>query len=139
VDLSPAMVELARKRAVYDALVVAELTAYLREHLASFDVIVSADTLVYFGALEEVIAAAAGALRAGGLFVFTLEHGTGESGPGYRLETHGRYTHTRPYVERLLASSGLEPVIERAELRLETGVPVVGLVIRARKASADGR
>lgn len=99
----------------------------------------SADTLVYFGALEEVIEAAAGALRAGGVFVFTLEHGTGESVPGFRLEKHGRYTHARAYVERLLVSSGLAPEIVTAELRLETGVPVAGLVIRARKASADDR
>ena len=54
--------------------------------------IVSADTLVYFGALDEVIAAAAGALRPGGLLIFTLEHGDGASAPDYHLETHGRYT-----------------------------------------------
>ena len=39
----------------------------------AFDVIVSADTLVYFGALEEVVAAAAKALRPGGVLVFTVE------------------------------------------------------------------
>ena len=139
IDLSAGMLAQAREKQVYDELLQVEITEYLRARRDAFDIIVSADTLVYFGALEEVIAAAAGALRAGGVFAFTLEHGTGESGPGYRLETHGRYTHARPYVERLLASSGLEPVIERAELRLETGVPVAGLVIRARKASADGR
>jgi len=34
-------------------------------------------------------------------------------------------------VERLLATAGLEPVIERAELRKESGLPVAGLVVRA--------
>ncbi len=139
IDLSAGMLAQAREKQVYDELLQVEITEYLRGRRDAFDIIVSADTLVYFGALEEVIAAAAGTLRAGGLFVFTLEHGAGEPGPGYRLETHGRYTHTRPYVERLLVSSGLEPTIERAEPRLETGVPVAGLVIRARKASAGGR
>jgi len=139
IDLSAGMLAQAREKQLYDELLQVEITEYLRSRRDAFDIIVSADTLVYFGALEEVIAAAAGALRAGGLFVFTLEHGTGESGPGYRLETHGRYTHTQPYVERLLVSGGLEPTIERAELRLETGVPVAGLVIRARRASAEGR
>ena len=38
----------------------------------------SADTLVYFGDLEPVLAAAAGALRPNGLFVFTLEHAAGD-------------------------------------------------------------
>jgi len=42
------------------------LTEYLRGHTAAFDVIISADTLVYFGRLEEVVAAAANALRPGG-------------------------------------------------------------------------
>jgi len=139
IDLSAGMLAQAREKQVYDELLQVEITEYLRGCRDAFDIIVSADTLVYFGALDEVMAAAAGALRAGGLFVFTLEHGTGESGPGFRLEMHGRYTHAREYVERLLLSSGLEPAIECAELRLETGVPVAGLVIRARKASADGR
>ena len=51
----------------------------------------------------------------------------------YRLEVHGRYSHGRAYVERLLASAGLRPSIIQAELRLEAGVPVPGLVIRAAK------
>ena len=139
IDLSAGMLVQARAKQVYDELLQVEITEYLRARKDAFDIIVSADTLVYFGALEEVIAAAADALRAGGLFVFTLEYGTGEAGPGFRLEMHGRYTHARAYVERLLVGSGLEPAIECADLRLETGVPVAGLVIRARKAPADGR
>jgi predicted TPR repeat methyltransferase len=139
IDLSAGMLAQARGKQVYDELLQVEITEYLRGRRDAFDIIVSADTLVYFGVLEDVIAAAAGALRAGGLFAFTLEHGTGESGPGFRLEMHGRYTHARAYVERLLVRSGLEPEIVSADLRLETGVPVAGLVIRARKASAEGR
>ena len=53
------------------------MTEYLRAAPDAFDVIVSADTLVYFGALEDVLAAAAGAFRPGGLLIFTLEHGVG--------------------------------------------------------------
>jgi predicted TPR repeat methyltransferase len=73
VDLSAKMLEQARERGVYDELVKGELTAYLQSSPGMFDVIVSADTLVYFGALEEVIAAAARALRPDGYFVFTVE------------------------------------------------------------------
>jgi predicted TPR repeat methyltransferase len=133
VDLSPGMLTQAREKQVYDELLQIELTAYLRSHRDSFDVIVSADTLVYFGALDNVIAAAAGALRSGGVLIFTLEHGTSASAPDYHLETHGRYTHARPYVEGLLEANGLTPEIGQAELRMESGVPVAGLVVRARK------
>ena len=74
VDLSEGMLAHAKEKNVYDALVKAELTEYLRDNSEAFDLIVSADTLVYFGDLEGVLAAAAGALRPNGLLVFTLEH-----------------------------------------------------------------
>ena len=121
---------------LYHTLVKAELTEYLRDNREAFDLIVSADTLVYFGDLKDVVAAAAGALRPNGLFVFTLEHAVGGgAGVDYRLELHGRYSHARAYVERLLAASGLQPKIVQAELRMEAGAPVPGLVIRASKSS----
>ena len=135
VDLSTGMLAHAKEKNVYDLLVNAELTEYLRDHREAFDLIVSADTLVYFGDLESVLAAAAGALRANGLLVFTLEHAVGaEAALDYRLEFHGRYSHAGAHVERMLAFLGLQPQIAQAELRMESGAPVPGLVIRAMKS-----
>jgi predicted TPR repeat methyltransferase len=137
VDLSTGMLAHAKEKNVYDALMKTELTEYLRDNSEAFDLIVSADTLVYFGDLESVLAAAAGALRPKGLFIFTLEHAIGgEADVDYRLELHGRYSHARAYVEQLLARSGLQPKIAQAELRMEAGAPVAGLVIRATKSIA---
>jgi predicted TPR repeat methyltransferase len=133
VDLSKGMLEHARQKQVYDEVVQGELTAYLRDHPLAFDVIVSADTLVYFGPLEEVVAAAADALREDGLLIFTVERALAESVQDFHLEMHGRYTHAQPYVERLLSAAGLTPEIGHAELRLESGMPVAGLVVRGRK------
>jgi predicted TPR repeat methyltransferase len=133
VDLSEKMLAHAKEKNVYHALVKAELTAFLRNDREAYDLIVSADALVYFGDLDGVIAAAAGALRPGGLFVFTLEHALAD-GVAHRLEMHGRYSHGRAFVEQLLASKGLQPKIIEAELRMEAGVPVRGLVVRAAKA-----
>jgi predicted TPR repeat methyltransferase len=138
IDLSAGMLTQAKDKQIYDVLEQAELTAYLRKCSDAFDVIVSADTLVYFGALDEVMTAAAGALRAGGMLIFTLEHATSESVPDFRLETHGRYTHSQAYVERLIAGARLVPEVAHAELRMESGLPVAGLVIRARKPAAIG-
>ena len=132
VDLSEAMLARARERNVYDELVKRELTAYLQDFPGSFDVIVSADTLVYFGPLEAVAAAAANALRPGGVLVFTVEELSGTaSDAGYSLSPNGRYQHSPDYLERVLADAGLQSEILPAELRLEAGEPVAGLVVRS--------
>ena len=132
VDLSEAMLARARARNVYDELTKRELTAYLRESPSSFDVIVSADTLVYFGPLEAISAAAANALRPGGVFVFTVEDLSAAAiEAGYAISPNGRYRHAPGYVESALADAGLQAEIVPAELRLEAGEPVAGLVVRA--------
>ncbi len=139
IDLSPGMLAQAKDKNVYDELLKAELTEYLRGSLDAFDLILSADTLVYFGALEEVVAAAARALRRKGLLIFTLEHALdADAGLDYRLELHGRYAHSRAYVERLLAGAGLTSTIVEAHLRMESGTPVAGLVVCATKLSGEG-
>jgi predicted TPR repeat methyltransferase len=135
VDLSEGMLAHAREKNVYHALIKAELSAHLRENGEAFDLIVSADTLVYFGDLKGVIAGLAGALRAKGILVFTLEHAAGDiADASFRLELHGRYSHTRAYVEQLLTAAGLQSKIIQAELRMEAGTPVQGLVICATKS-----
>ena len=130
VDLSERMLAQARARNIYDELVKGELTAYLAASSGMFDAIVSADTLVYFGPLEEVVEAAERALRSGGHLIFTVEEQVED---GYSLSTNGRYRHARDYVRHTLVSAGLEPTIEAAELRLEAGDPVQGLVVRGAK------
>ena len=130
VDLSDAMLAHARAKQVYDTLARRELTSYLREHRGAFDLIVAADTLVYFGVLQDVFTVAAGALRPRGLFVFTLEHSSG-AGSGYQLELHGRYSHSRTYVTDHLTAAGFQSTVADADLRLEAGAPVPGLVVRA--------
>jgi predicted TPR repeat methyltransferase len=128
------MIAQARERNVYDELVKGELTAYLRELTAEVDVVLSADTLVYFGPLEHVVAASANALRPAGRLIFTVEELEGVEGEsGYSLGPSGRYRHGRGYLERVLANADLQPEIVPAELRLEAGDPVAGLVVRATK------
>ena len=134
VDLSARMLAQAETRHVYDELYKFELTAYLRDNPGAFDVIVSADTLVYFGPLQDVVVAAADALRPGGRLIFTVE-ALIDAAPdvGFVISHHGRYNHARQYLERVLTDVNLRPEIEPAELRLEAGDPVQGWVVRATK------
>jgi predicted TPR repeat methyltransferase len=132
VDLSEGMLTHAKEKNFYHALKKAGLTEYLRDQREAFDLIVSADTLVYFGDLTGVISALAGALRPNGLAVFTLEEAVGDSAVvDYRLELHGRYSHAQTYIKRLLTLLSLPSKIIQAELRTEAGAPVPGLVVRA--------
>src|SRR5690606_24738378 len=135
VDLSPEMLERARRRGGYDRLVEAELTAHMRARAAGFDAIVSADTLVYFGDLHEVLEAAAGALRPGGWLAFSVEAIVdGADADDVQLGPSGRYRHARGHVERALAAAGFADVrVDARELRKECGQPVRGWVALARR------
>lgn len=135
IDLSAKMIALAGARKVYDATEVAELTAWLAAADERFDLLVSADTLVYFGALGDVFRGFARVLEPGGLLAFTLERAPDGAVPDFRLEVHGRYSHDAGYVTRTLADAGFADVrAERIVPRMELGEPVDGLLVLARRA-----
>ena len=122
----------ARERGAYDELVRAELTAYLEANRQRFDTLLSADTLCYFGPLDEFARAAFAALTPGGVLVFTVERE--EGGEPYRLQPSGRYSHSRVAVEASLTRAGFTVVaIADDTLRQEAGEPVHGLVVTAQR------
>jgi len=139
VDLSSRMLEQASCLGVYDSLTEAELTQYLLDHPASFDVVLSADTLVYFGDLAPVFQAAEVALRCTGILIFSLEHFEDTmSIEDYRLGEHGRYAHAEIGVLRQLEATGLDCLhIKRQSFRKEAGLPVPGLMVVAKKRSSN--
>lgn len=138
VDLSAGMLAQARRRGGYDALEQAELVGWLQAHTDSCDLAVSADTLCYFGVLDDAVAAARGALRAGGWLVFTVEGQADDS--DFRLQPHGRYTHSRAYVLRTLQAGGFADVqADEVELRKEGGKMVRGWLARGRRAATTPR
>jgi predicted TPR repeat methyltransferase len=133
-DLSAAMLERAQRRGVYDQLEKSELVAYLDSHPAAFDVVISADTLCYFGVLDQVAAAAQRALRDGGHLVFTVEALPDDDRADHRLLLHGRYAHARAYLRSVLDAAGFAwQRIVADVLRSEGGVPVRGWVVSARR------
>jgi predicted TPR repeat methyltransferase len=135
VDLSSKMIERARHRGVYDDLQVAELSTFLRANAAVFDAVVSADTLVYFGALDEPLSASRSALRPNGLLIFTLES-LSDAGAteDHRLQFHGRYAHSESYVRRAVRDAGLAiESLAHETLRRERLEPVNGFVVTARR------
>lgn len=135
VDLSEGMIDKARLRGGYDELDVAELTSFLRANHQAYDAVLSADTLVYFGELQDVLKAAHASLRPDGWLAFTLEVAQGED-DRIDLSPSGRYQHTRRYVERVLAAAGFSRTsISTDTLRKEGGQPVAGWVVLAQRAA----
>jgi predicted TPR repeat methyltransferase len=138
VDLSARMLDKAAPRQVYDTLTKAELTAFLEgEPPASLDLIVSADTLCYFGDLGPVSRAAAQALAPGGWLFFTVEGLPQDAAEPFHLNPHGRYSHRPAYLREVLAGAGLAVrELQAVHLRMEGGKPVEGFVVAASSCEA---
>jgi predicted TPR repeat methyltransferase len=139
VDLSKGMLDKATAHPEYTALFHAELTAYLQQSTARYDAIVSADTLCYFGDLNAFLAAAHQALRGPALLIFSLE-ALKDDAQDYHLHIHGRYSHSRAYVQRSLAANGFElRTIDEDILRQELIESVHGWIVTAQRcAPASG-
>jgi predicted TPR repeat methyltransferase len=134
-DLSGAMIEKAQLRDVYDEFHKQELSAFLRDRPDAFDVVLSCDTLIYFGELQGAISAAGMSLRAGGWLAFTLEALPDDDDADHRLTRSGRYAHSLAYIRTVLASAGLEELaIGREVVRTEASQPVNGWIVTARRA-----
>ncbi len=139
VDLSSRALDKAREKQVYDALLHHELVDYLSVcEPGAVDLLVAADTLIYFGDLETVLVGAVRSLAPGGWLVASFEEwvptqvGSDTASPGYRLHSAGRYSHCRSYVLELLAVCGLQVRhVEQMDIRSELARPVPGLVVMA--------
>lgn len=132
VDLSPAMIERARRKKLYDELAAGDLLAWLAAKPdGSADLVVAADVFVYLGDLAAAFREAARVLAPDGLFAFTVQSSAGE---GVRLGHDLRYAHGARYVDDLAARCGLSAVVsETVSTREDRGEPVPGrLVVLAR-------
>jgi predicted TPR repeat methyltransferase len=140
VDLSRKMLDKALERECYDQLFEAELTEFIGSCDHFFDLIASADTLVYFGDLSPPAKASFEALKSGGYLIFTVEMQEERNALGYTLKPHGRYSHERDYVKDTLREAGFEIAsIDVATLRFETGKAVAGFLVCARKPLSQSR
>lgn len=146
VDLSEAMVQIARKKMLYQNLHVAPVHMFLAESQRDYDLIVAADLLSYIGELKELFALVWKNLRPEGLFAFTVENlDAVEALPldqkvkGFRLMKTGRFSYTKRYIDEVVAGlGGVEVLLSRDfSPRLDAGEPVPGYIyIVQKKATA---
>src|SRR3984957_1538736 len=128
IDLSPALIEKARARDVYDSLIVGDIETALG---GEYDLILAADTLVYLGDLRPVLAAVADHLAPGGFFLFTTEAKEGQrGGPGFELGPKRRWRHGEAYLRQAAKTAGLSVAgLVSASPRTESHQPVPGFAI----------
>lgn len=127
VDLSPAMIEKARARDIYDHLQVADLETALCAPGPSYDLILAADTLVYLGDLKLVFDAAHTRLGTDGYFLFTVEKA---DGTGFELGPKRRWRHSEAYLRKLAEDAGFAVAgLVAAEPRREANQPVAGFAV----------
>ncbi len=136
-DLSRRMLQRAATGGRYDRLVEAELVTFLNASPAAFDIVLIGDVLIYFGTLDPVLAAAAQALRPGGLLACSMESGDGIAAAeraGFALFAGGRYKHTSGYVRNQAERAGFKLChLVEDTLRWEAEKPVPGLLLVTRK------
>jgi predicted TPR repeat methyltransferase len=128
VDLSANMVDIARRKGIYDELAVGDMTEWLAAQPATCsDLIVAADAFVYLADIAPICCAAIRVLARDGLFAFTLET---HSGRGVVLGEKLRYAHSSEYVCDTIQEAGASLVmLDPLSTRIESGAPVAGLLV----------
>jgi predicted TPR repeat methyltransferase len=144
VDLSPRMLSRARAKQLYAELRESDLVLDLATHRQRWPLIIAADVLCYFGALEELLSLIQQRLKPGGWFVFSVEEirpdhdGVVPANGRWVLQRHGRYAHAEDYVCETVHAAGLRIArMERLSIRQEAIAPVPGLLFAVEQKTND--
>ena len=136
IDLSEKMTDAARAKGLYDSLQTADIVRFCNENPASFDLVVLAGVVCYFGALEPLLSAVFKALVPGGGIFFTTEKLCGER--DFVLQPSGRFAHSTEYVKNVLERTGFEKVrLTQEVLRREKDSDVAGILAVAEKTAEE--
>jgi len=131
IDVSPGMIEKSRKRDVYTQLILGDIEDVLSAGDDSYDLMVSADTIIYFGALHRLFALVRRRLVPAGLFLLALE---AKSGEAWEQTPANRFRHSESYVRSVCAETGFSVLaIENFHIRTEHDRPVEGFALALRR------
>jgi predicted TPR repeat methyltransferase len=98
VDLSPRMLIKAQEKNIYTELIEDNIIDALQRQSEQYDLVLSIDTLVYFGELNNIFEQVKNVLTKKGLFAFSIETSDTEN---YVLTATGRYQHSSDYIAKL--------------------------------------
>ncbi len=126
VDIAERMVEISRRKDLYDEVIHSDAAELLAANAGGFDLVTAVDLFTYIGDLTPLMPVMAGALAPGGILAYSIE----QMPEGrYKLQSNGRFAHAPKYVEELAVAQGLVPLASRvAVLRMEGGAEARGLI-----------
>jgi predicted TPR repeat methyltransferase len=131
IDISPRMLDAAEERGIYSELMLGDLETVLPKSGARYDLVLSADTMTYFGNLTPVLSGVATVLVPGGFYIFASEAKDGE---GWEKTKVHRYRHGESYIRAEAARAGFELIeITACTLRREENQPVAGFSVALRR------
>lgn len=119
IDLSEKAIKYAQRGGAYDSIKHGDAVTVMKAMLPnSFDLVVAADMVPYFGDVGDLFRAIAAVTRPGGLVAFNADAldatDDGSSGPNvggniraYELKFTGRWSHRRKYVTQSIAAAGM--------------------------------
>jgi len=148
VDLSAKMLEKARVRNLYHRLEHLDLTSMMANEISSsYDLVISADTFIYVGKLDDVVREVKRLLRPGGFFAFSVEaleaSLTVAARQGVKLEYQlqknpsCRYAHSSEYISRLAFDNNLKLcALKTAHVRKSQGTSIHGYLVLLESESA---
>ncbi len=124
VDLAPKMLEVAKEKAIYDELILGDMTDVLNNYQQQIDLICAGDAFIYIGDLDAVIKACAASLKKGGYLLFNTE---ADDNGTYAIQPSGRFTHHDNYLKQLAADNQFSIMTQKRDtIRKQSSKPVSG-------------
>jgi len=124
VDISNEMISIARKKNIYDELILGEINDAIHQEENTFDLLICTDVFIYVGNLDKVFINISKYLMKSGFFLFCTEINDNEI---YKLNTSGRYSHSHSYIKRLLSDNNFDLItFSKGNLRKERGKWIEG-------------
>lgn len=121
VDISEKMIDRARLKGVYDELVKDGIIEFSQAtNLPSPDLIIVADTLVYFGDLVPFFKALSKQMSLTTELICTVEKLEDETREGFQLMPSGRYCHHLTFIQKATQQSGLQ-IVKHGDVLLRQG------------------
>ncbi|OGI09975.1 MAG: hypothetical protein A2Y40_02095 [Candidatus Margulisbacteria bacterium GWF2_35_9] len=138
IDLSPKMIEEAKKKKIYNKLWVGDIVEILNDSKNNYNLIIAADVFVYIGNLKHMFRVVHEKLDKDGLFVFSIENLI--SSNKYELRLSGRYAHSIDYIQSLATDFGFDIENQNlVDLRKEKNKKIEGVLFVLKKQESRGK